>query len=166
MALIYSLKVGEQEYIGNTCNLKRRMIEHRARANCGAKSKLYKAIRENNMKFTMDELEQCPPKLARKLEQFYIFKNKPTLNTNSAYGWDMEKRKASLEAFRAKRNYCEVCDVWISAPNWAKHYNCEKHKKLISKQEVYDKMDGFSKIICEKEQDNISSSDEECGCTS
>jgi hypothetical protein len=161
MAIIYSLKVGNEEYIGNTCDLKRRLREHKAKAKQGINSKIYKAIRNNNYEFEYDEIEVCPDRLARKMEQFWIYKRKPSLNTNSAYGWDMDKRRATIQAFRAKKNYCEVCDVWISAPNWAKHYTCEKHKKLISKQNVYDSLDGLSQELCEEEQDELCGSDEE-----
>jgi len=160
MAIIYKLKVGDEEYIGRTNNLRRRVIEHKCRAKAGLKGKLYQAIRDNNLTFSYEEVEVCPDNLAPKLEQFWLLNSKAKLNSNYACGHNHERHKESIMRFRRKQIYCECCGFSVSAPNWAAHTKTKGHQKLISQQNVYDSLDGFSKKICEGQQHELCESDE------
>ncbi len=143
MAIIYKISCGDNIYVGQTNNLKRRVGEHKHRAfKAKWDNKLYEAIR-NQGYFEVDELDVCEANLAHKLEQFWIIQLKPNLNTNYAYGKDLEKEKARRQRFWDKKRYCRFCDTTIPAPNWWRHCNSKKHREacedfcqpiLLSKQ--------------------------------
>ena len=89
MTVIYKISCGDNIYVGQTNNLKRRTLEHKHRAfKASWDNKLYQAIRKQGY-FEIDEIDVCDNHLAHKLEQFWIFKLKPNLNTNYAFGKDL-----------------------------------------------------------------------------
>ena len=127
MTVIYKISCGDNIYVGQTNNLKRRTLEHKHRAfKASWDNKLYQAIRKQGY-FEIDEIDVCDNHLAHKLEQFWIFKLKPNLNTNYAFGKDLEKEKARRQRFWDKKRYCRFCDVNIPAPNWWRHCRSDKH---------------------------------------
>jgi hypothetical protein len=119
MAVIYLLEVGDESYVGKTCNLQRRMREHKCRARDGT-SKLYKTIRDKEFKFSHKKLDECEDRTARIVEQAYITELNPSLNTNSAWGNDKVKKMARYKRKIMKKKHCKCCNKIISSTNWAK----------------------------------------------
>jgi len=86
MANIYKLEIGNEFYIGSTCNLTSRLHIHKSRTyNENDKrynEKIYTAIRNinwNNVKIHI--LEICNKEVIKQREQYFIDTLKPTLNS-------------------------------------------------------------------------------------
>jgi hypothetical protein len=161
MAVIYLLEVGDESYVGKTCNLQRRMREHKCRARDGT-SKLYKTIRDKEFKFSHKKLDECEDRTARIVEQAYITELNPSLNTNSAWGNDKVKKMARYKRKIMKKKHCKCCNKIISSTNWAKHTYTDIHRKNLSQYKIYDDcLDGLSQKLCEEKQNDLSTGDEE-----
>jgi|TARA_S200002703_G_scaffold96696_1_gene83556 predicted GIY-YIG superfamily endonuclease len=129
MVVIYKIECGKDIYIGQTNDLHRRSLEHRNRAfSTKWDSKLYRAIRQQGY-FELLKIDECESHLANKLEQFWIFKLKPTLNTNFAHGEDPVKERARRKRFYDQKRYCRFCDQNVASPNWWKHSRTKKHQQ-------------------------------------
>jgi len=89
MACVYIVKHKDSEnfYIGSTCNFSRRYREHERLSNGGGSKKqkrFYDFIRDNGgfYNFDMKVLCKCNNFNQYEMEQYYISKYKPTLNTD------------------------------------------------------------------------------------
>jgi hypothetical protein len=88
----------EEFYIGSTKydTLYKRMSDHRNKVKIGGKSKLYQLIRSKGGGFLYSQIALCMVSCKdeqRAFEQHWIDKLHPTLNSNRAYGTDIERYK-------------------------------------------------------------------------
>ena len=141
MAIIYKLVAGDKVYVGSTNNLRRRKVEHRVRAfsletkQCIRNNKLYDAIREAG-EFSIDELDVCEDQHKTKIEQYWITKLKPELNTNWAIGMDPDKYAKRYNKYKNIIRRCEDCGVDVRYFNWSYHIHSNKHLECIGKNNI------------------------------
>jgi hypothetical protein len=88
----------DEFYIGSTKHdaLSKRMSVHRNRAKNGATSKIYQLIKEKGRDFKYIQIASCMVSCKDEqcaFEQGWIDKLKPTLNSQRAHGFDIERRK-------------------------------------------------------------------------
>ena len=105
MGYIYKIDCGDDDiYVGSTTNMHKRLLRH-IKDTKTSPSKLYNKIRENNVIIKMEVLKVCPEvndkRDLEKLEQEFIDKLKPTLNSQQAYLTD-EKRKEYAKLLQRK----------------------------------------------------------------
>ena len=135
--LIYTIKVGEDTYVGSTTDFYRRKTEHKCHHKRPEQKEynclLYQRIRENGGKFEMKLHHFHPCKSKTKLreeEQKTIIELKPTLNERNAY-LSVEGTKRLKELHNKKVVLCE-CGCYITSGCLARHKRSKKHKDLIN----------------------------------
>lgn len=70
-------------YVGASCDIKRRFMEHRTPRNCAKKTRLAKAIRKYGLEnFSFEILQECELASLAGLEVFWIDRLKPEYNVN------------------------------------------------------------------------------------
>ena len=134
MANIYLLKVGEEKYIGSTCNLTRRLYCHKSRTyNSNDKrynEKLYVNIRLVEwVNVECEILETCEKDTRHIREQHFIDTLKPTLNT-----FRVIKDKDYFKQWDIHIN-CE-CGGKYSKSHKLRHFKSKKHLKFISENNI------------------------------
>ncbi len=141
--LIYKIDVGGEIYIGSTCDLNQRKLNHKDRAfnknsdkyNC----KLYKKIRDcNKWEMSLLELYPCNDRVELcKKEQEYIDKLKPTLNTqllvySGLSRKEYEKLHNKTETrLKSREKYYNKVSHYVTCECGAKIQFCslERHRK-------------------------------------
>jgi group I intron endonuclease len=93
--------INDEIYIGSTTKLLcQRLTQHRSDSRKNINRKLFKFVRENggwrNFRIILIEFHVCDTKaeLLRR-EQYHIDLLRPTLNSNNASGWDIERMSAT-----------------------------------------------------------------------
>jgi len=108
MGIIYAIKIHDEMYIGSTCDLRLRQNNHRKDCkninsplyNC----RLYQKCRENDINITLIPLEEfagLKGEDLRILEQEYIDRLKPELNTIRAYTSKAQRKADYIEYKKA-----------------------------------------------------------------
>ena len=104
-------------YIGSTDNLKDRITNHMEFYNKQPKNQglLYKFMKENGgiSNFQINPIEIfsfLTKEELKKHEQFYLDEYKPQLNTNRAFGIDIEKRKNIVKKHNNVKANCPHCN--------------------------------------------------------
>jgi hypothetical protein len=97
----------EEFYIGSTKHdaLSKRMSVHRKNVKTGGKSKLYQLIRSKGGGFLYSQIALCMVSCKdeqRAFEQHWIDKLNPTLNSNRAYGVDIERCKQMKKEYEQR----------------------------------------------------------------
>jgi len=155
----------EEFYIGSTKydTLYKRMAVHRCEVKRGIKSKLYQLIKLKGSYFNYSQIALCMVSCKdeqRAFEQHWIDKLNPTLNSNRAYGSDIERYKQKKkkynqrpefsqqkkeyherpeikqmkkEYYRSKKRTCVCGCEYIANPSNAQiHYSTQCHQDFIS----------------------------------
>ena len=136
---IYKIEFNEYTYIGSTTNIKDRQLIHNRRLKNNT-ILLYKTARECNIKkiecILIEEVEVEARLDLRKIEQNYINKYEPNLNSNGAYRTDDD-----LKLYKKK---------------WGKIYY-DKNKEIMKEyQQIYNHKN--KEIINQKSSEKISCS--------
>ena len=132
MGFIYQIKVGEDLYIGSTKQkLNNRQRQHNHNLNNQHRKNynyyLYKFCREKKVKKIICELlETVEDSELVLLEQEYINKLEPTLNTIRAFQ-TKEDRKEQMRLIHKKhnnmKNKCPICSKEMLKQNISRHIN-------------------------------------------
>ena len=138
--LIYTIKTGDNLYVGSTTNFTKRKYQHKWRIDKND-AKLYKTIRENGGEWDMKPYKEfpCENKTQLTIEEERIRCELNTdLNSHTCYGKDMENYKNYQKKYQQQEKY----------KNERKEYR-DKNKEYYKE---YNKEYGKIKITCE------------CGC--
>ena len=139
IACIYKIKhkldcKDENIYIGSTCNLNKRKIQHKTICNnerdTNYNLNIYKYMRHNggydNFEFTILRVCEDEDRAERhELEQSFIDVHRPTLNTKNAKGLNYKKIKE-----RGRKIVCD-CGTIVSYTNFATHKKTKKHLESL-----------------------------------
>ena len=141
MFCIYKLNVGEEFYVGSTCNINKRFYDHNHRAYDDKYKdiKLYNAIRNND--YNMDIEILCWKKVDKKssfsLEQEFIDKLNPTLNSRkSVLNIEESREKNKLRMRKVEKK-----------PLTEEQKEKKRQRYLENKQEILSK--AAEKIKCD-----------------
>jgi len=129
MGFIYKIEIGENLYIGSTkykylCD---RQYIHNYKLKNGCQYNLYRFCREKKVEKIICELiETVEDSELRILEQEYINKLQPTLNSQKAYRTEEEyKEQMRLinKKYSQKKSNCPICDKLMLKRNIKRHIN-------------------------------------------
>lgn len=130
MANIYKLEIGDDFYIGSTCNLTQRLINHKSitynENDRRYEQSFYSKIRDitwDNVKCVI--LETCDKELRYEREQYFIDKLEPTLNLFRVIKDNDYYKKWDIKVD------CE-CGSKYSKSHKTRHLKTEKHIKFIN----------------------------------
>ena len=119
MGFIYKIEIDNQIYIGSTKQkLYQRQNNHNQDLNNQHRkdynNPLYKFCREHNVsKIICEMIEEVEDSELKILEQEYMNKLKPTLNSQRAYQ-TIEELKEQIEKQNKKKINCPICDKLIT----------------------------------------------------
>ena len=129
MGFIYKIEVEGELYIGSTKNkyLCNRQAKHNHSLNnpndIHYNTPLYKFCREHKIKKIICELlETVDDTELRILEQEYMNKLKPSLNSNRAYQTE-DERLEQIRLYSNKKSNCPICDKLMLKNSIKQHIN-------------------------------------------
>ncbi len=155
---IYKLSYGDYCYIGSTSNLEKRLLLHKHHSKI-YNTKCYCMMRELGgfEKFNCEVLDTivCDKQTSKKMENLYIIKEQPQLNSNRSFATKEEKQQY-LREYKKRRNLvnpdykknenrigyernkehynrlvlCE-CGKMVSPLNRFNHKRTQKHQKIL-----------------------------------
>ena len=143
------------QYIGSTCDLEKRMANHGSKTrnfkNSGKSSKLYKSLNKyDTSKWLCKKLGCCDSDIRYNIEQFYLDRYKPNLNTRRAKGYNSEEyyqinkdklidyqksyyqSKRELIKSKARTKFTCDCGGKFTASNKLAHMNSRKHNQFVN----------------------------------
>ncbi len=130
----------DEFYIGSTKHdaLSKRMGQHRSNARACGTSKIYQTMREKGYDFQYIQLASCmvsnrDEQLA--FEQQYIDQLKPTLNTQRAHGFDIDRYQQYNREYSQKPEVKQYRKEYRHKPE-VKHYNKEYRQRPEVKQRM------------------------------
>jgi hypothetical protein len=111
----------EEFYIGSTKydTLYKRMSDHRNKVKIGRKSKLYQLIRSKGIYFNYSQIASCMVSCKdeqRAFEQQFIDELHPTLNSNRAHGWDIDRYKQIKKEYKQRPQYKQKIKEYFQRP--------------------------------------------------
>jgi group I intron endonuclease len=125
--------INDEIYIGSTTKLLcQRLTQHRSDSRKNINRKLFKFVRENggwrNFRIILIEFHVCDTKaeLLRR-EQYHIDLLRPTLNSNNASGWDIERMSATNRNRFHVKTHCE-CGIETTLLKKKRHERSTKHQ--------------------------------------
>ena len=143
MKCVYKLKCRDptitEFYIGSTINFFERKKKHQTCSNSlkhkGYCSPLYMFINVNggfdNWEFeVIKEFKFITKKELNMNEQYYIELLKPNLNSNNAYGYDIDRKKNTQKDYELVNDNCPQCGKEMRKKNINKHIKlyCKENK--------------------------------------
>ena len=140
MFCIYKLTVGDEFYIGSTCNINKRFYDHNDRAHNDKYKdmKLYNAIRNNDYNMDIEILcwKQIDKKSSFNLEQEWIDKLSPTLNSRKSVldiEETREKNKIRMRKVNRERTEEQKEKDRIRKKEWSEKNKNKEIKKVECK---------------------------------
>jgi predicted GIY-YIG superfamily endonuclease len=135
--VIYTIKTGDNLYVGSTTDFMRRKSQHKHiifnENNPMYNSNLYRKIRENNGLYDIEIYKQFPCNNNKELrieeEQIKKYLN-ADLNNNRCYQ-TLEERREYMYKFSKTKVICE-CGVETQRNNLPRHRRTKKHIEIMT----------------------------------